>query len=721
MKKEDLIKPCSAEKRGLKIELNNYKLISFLLLLSLKTFPQVPINGFCKFNRFDVDSGFTNLYALNYNDDSYTDLVLFNPAKKEIETIEGNPSPSFSNPVKYRIPSEISSLHNIPDKNNKVIGYAYSSRKRMKLGLVSFARNGRPSFTNEIKLNSYPENISVSDIKGDFESEILISGKSFDGLSIITNQNRRLKEKKIVANTVYSFSQFIDISRDGFPDIAAFNLSSLNLDLFYNKGNGEFNKVRSIPISENIYSLHTYDIDLDYMEDIIFSKGNSIEILYGDFNSSYEVKKVFNTEYSPEKIIVGDFNKDGKMDIAYLDTKRGVLSVLFGKDNRDFYPEVIYFRKPGSMDLIPFYSKFINGIAVLNKSGALNLISTFTSDSDESDISLGTEQKGINYFDHNHDGIPDLCFIDNNEKKLNIILRNSSGIPSVFYSIPLLSEESKIYPDYYEKHKTAFYCYSEGKKLIESVSMDFDKPSNLERKSFYVPDNIFNVKAEHNEENEVKFFVVQLENSNLNLTVFNSITKDYLNTNYTVAKNVINVSYEKENLDYLYFWQNNHDSLILYRASFNNNFENPEIKYTGLIKEVIMLHSFAGNFIINNKDADISYFHAAYSNQVIISAGSFINMISKKEINEELEGTPSNQYYVGALNFKGLDKLFFNSTADNKIKMIDLVNKGRNVVISPVADVKFAGDYFIKNLNMRSFHLVYINTKENCITVKQLR
>jgi len=273
------MKPYSEEKPGLKIEISSIKILIALLLFSLEAFSQVPVNGFCRYNRFDIDSGFTKLLPLNYNDDSYTDLVLYNPAKKEIETIEGNQSLSFSAPHKYKIPAEISLIRNIADKNNKVIGNAYSSRKRMIVGLISFAKNGKPIFTNEIKLNSYPENISVAE-NGNSEPELLISGKSFNGLSILTNENRKLKETKIISNSVYSFSQFVDINRDGFPDIAAFNVASLSLDFFYNKGNSQFNKVRSISFPENINSLRTFDLDLDSFEDIIISKENSIEILW---------------------------------------------------------------------------------------------------------------------------------------------------------------------------------------------------------------------------------------------------------------------------------------------------------------------------------------------------------------------------------------------------------------------------------------------------------
>lgn len=715
------MKPCKEGKQDLRIGIRYNFLIFLFFFLLPKIFPQVPINGFCKYNRFEIDSGFTNLFSLNYNDDSYTDLVLFNPAKKEIESLDGDQSLSFSSPKKSKIPAEISLLHNIVDKNSKVNGYIYSSRKQMKVGLISFAKNGKPNFSNEIKFNSYPEYISVDDIDGNSGPDFLISGKSFDGLSIIKEFNNKLKEVKIARNSVYSFSQFIDISRDGFPDIAAFNLASFNIDLFYNKGNGEFYSVRSIPILENISSLRAFDLDLDSIGDLIISKQNSIEIFYGDNYSSFSVRKEIKTEYSPDKIIIGDFNKDGKMDIAYLDLKSGAFSVLFGKDNRNFYPEVIYFRKKGCTDLIPYYSKFVNGIAVLNEAGSLYLISNFKTVSEATNISLGVTQQGLNYFDHNHDGISDICFIDNSENKLNLIIRNSSGIPSLYYSVPLVSNELKIFPDDSEKNKVTFYCYTEGKKLIESIKIDFINSALNEKKSFYVPNNISNLRVVHNRENQVQLYVAQLENEKLSLTAFNSISENYLNSNYSIASKVVCISKGTDNSPEFYFWQNNKDSLSLCYASFRSKFENPVIKYSSKIKNAYNLLSFTGNFITKNNDANFTIIHTPELNQVLTLSGFSAYSVNRNEINEELTSPGLKQYFVGLLNFRGLDKLFYYSADEGKLKIIDFINKGKNISITTVGDFNFVGDYFIKNMNMKNFHLVFTNVKENCITFKQLK
>jgi hypothetical protein len=193
-----------------------------------------------------------------------------------------------------------------------------------------------------------------------------------------------------------------------------------------------------------------------------------------------------------------------------------------------------------------------------------------------------------------------------------------------------------------------------------------------------------------------------------------------LNSFYTIASNVVNVSNGKENSKIFYFWQSNGDSLILYNASLSNNFENPQIKYSVKIKGNYNILSLAGDFVTGSQGACFTIIHSPELNQAITLSGNNLTTINKTDISEELNLSSLKNYYVAPSNFKGPDKIFFYSFNNDKLKRIDLQNKGKNIVISSVADVNNVGDYLIKNMDMRSFHFVYINKKENCLTFHQL-
>ena len=69
---------------------------------------------------------------------------------------------------------------------------------------------GKPSLVSQIKFNSYPENISITNNNSEKFQEFLISGNSFDGLSIVSLQNNQLKEKKIIEKPILSIDCFIE-------------------------------------------------------------------------------------------------------------------------------------------------------------------------------------------------------------------------------------------------------------------------------------------------------------------------------------------------------------------------------------------------------------------------------------------------------------------------------------------------------------------------------
>ena len=183
--------------------------------------------------------------------------------------------------------------------------------------------------------------------------EVLVSGSAFEGLSLFVSTPKGYKEKKIVRKACFSQTAFCDLNNDTYSDIAAFNIFSKKLIFFYNNSRGDFREVRNIQFDRQISQLQSVNIDFDYYQDLVFAKDKSINFLFGDSVSSFYSSLTIQTMYKPDKFIFGDFNKDGKLDIAYISTKDSILSVIYQKNNREFYPEMIYFRKEGIVNIIP--------------------------------------------------------------------------------------------------------------------------------------------------------------------------------------------------------------------------------------------------------------------------------------------------------------------------------------------------------------------------------
>jgi len=84
-------------------------LIVFLLCTQIVN-AQIPINGFCKYTSFDVQPNYTNLFSLNFNKDSYTDLMLFSDSSKNINSIKGFANEKFQSRLKFNFIEQISKI-----------------------------------------------------------------------------------------------------------------------------------------------------------------------------------------------------------------------------------------------------------------------------------------------------------------------------------------------------------------------------------------------------------------------------------------------------------------------------------------------------------------------------------------------------------------------------------------------------------------------------------
>ena len=204
------------EKIGLKIELNRINFLFLFFFISSEVFPQIPINGFCKLNSYNFSPGNSKLFSLNFNNDSYTDLILFDPSSNRISAIPGEKNESFLEEKNFEFPFHVSNLTPIREKNNEIKKYAFTSRKNLTAGICEFSSDGKPRVTHQLNFKSYPEKLSTADIDGDYSQEILLSGAAFEGLSILNFDEKNLIERIVKSKGSYTDAIFIDLSNDQF-------------------------------------------------------------------------------------------------------------------------------------------------------------------------------------------------------------------------------------------------------------------------------------------------------------------------------------------------------------------------------------------------------------------------------------------------------------------------------------------------------------------------
>ena len=701
------------ERTALKTGLSKFKTLLLFVLLSEIIFPQIPFKGFCKLNSFSIDSGFTKIFSFNFDQNEHSDLLVFNPIEKKAKIFIGSAGTKFISDKTISLPLEVSVIEPIILPNNMIETFAISSRKQRSFGIYKFSSTGNPSIITKLKLDSYPENISIKSNGTDGYSEFLISGNSFNGLSIISYQKNSLKEKKITQNRLFQNAQFIDINSDGFEDIAALNSIENKLHLFFNNSRGDYNELRYLSFSDDVLSMKVFDINYDQFKDLIISTTSGVTIYFGDAAASFSKSVQVKTEYSVDKFIIGDFNRDGFFDINYINTDEGIISTIFAKEFYSFYPELIHKKKKGIIDVIPFFSKFVYGAAFLNMSGEVNILSAVSSMSDDQQLAIGIEPNLITSFDHIDNGIVDFSFTDEFDKKLKFIIRNTAGLPEKIYEINLYEDHTKLLEFSNSKSVKTFFLFSTDKRVIEAIEIDFEKYS-FKRRFHYAEGPIQDLTIKTDNKGVAELFILYSKNEILNLQVITKTAINYNQKLYTdLSSNWFNPFLFFEERLTIGYWQFESDLIKLNFLNLNEKERNPFNKLKLNRNNQLLISS--SNKLSGKESFNFSGLFINEEEVYLVTGRNEPKLYRAKNTKNGFRIPDKNQLFFGKTNsifvynseLKALTE-FTTSKHNDQLFMADKIN-----------DIELS-NYTIQNLDQRNFHLIFTNNKSGNIEVRQL-
>ena len=181
---------------------------------------------------------------------------------------------------------------------------------------------------------------------------------------------------------------------------------------------------------------------------VVNSYSNNVSILLGNGDGTFQIHVDYPTGAQPGSVAIGDFNGDGKLDLAVVNSYSNNVSVLLGNGNGTFQPAVSYGTGSGTGPAFVAVGDF-------NRDGKLDLA---VANSNSTYVSVllgngdGTFQTAVNYDvggaptsiavgDFNHDGKLDLAVavpVPGPSTYVSVLLGNGDGTfqTAVNYNAP---------------------------------------------------------------------------------------------------------------------------------------------------------------------------------------------------------------------------------------------------------------------------------------------
>ena len=147
-----------------------------------------------------------------------------------------------------------------------------------------------------------------------------------------------------------------DFNRDGKLDLGILNPDAANISILFGRGDGSFEPAVNYPVGRFPAFLRAADFNSDGWLDLVVMGGNNdVDVLLGNGNGTFQnpTSYVFS---SPGAAVpaVGDFNGDGKADLLVAVRSTKTVNVMLGNGDGIFQPQISSSSDAGTNSTGPY-------------------------------------------------------------------------------------------------------------------------------------------------------------------------------------------------------------------------------------------------------------------------------------------------------------------------------------------------------------------------------
>ncbi|CAF1402668.1 unnamed protein product, partial [Rotaria sordida] len=303
-----------------------------------------------------------NLHSIvvnNFNNDNVLDIVIASYDTNDVNVFLGSFNSTFSDQVQYSTGdySQPSSVVIDDFNNDDKLDIAVANTNGSNLGIFIGYGDGKFStqMTYPTGSNSNPRSITVGDFNGDGQLDIAIVNERDRNIGVFLQyRNGTFMPQETYLDTSYYVPFSIiscDFDNDDRLDIAVAYRYINEITVLFGHGDGNFSHgmIFTMYSQYQPFSITVGDFNNDDRFDIavaneLYWYNNNVGVFLNYGNRTFSDQISNPTEFGsyPRAVTVGDFNNDGKLDIAVANFQKPTIGIFIGNGDGNFSSPVIY-------------------------------------------------------------------------------------------------------------------------------------------------------------------------------------------------------------------------------------------------------------------------------------------------------------------------------------------------------------------------------------------
>ena len=311
-----------------------------------------------------------------------------------------------------------------------------------------------------VSISGQPISVSTGDFNGDGRLDVAVPNVADNNVTVLLGNGTggfSAASGSPIAVGVNPFSIGVgDFNGDGKADMAVTNFGADTISILLGNGNGTFTAAAAVPMLGSPVTVRVTDVNLDGNADLVTANfnGQTLGVMLGNGAGGFTAGSGNQTAIGgvAGSIAIGDFNKDGKVDVAVTNYSLNKLSIFLGNGTGGFTVS----GSPYSTGLTPSGLD----IADFNGDGNLDVVTANFSDTTlslflgngtggftaapSSPLTVGSSPRAVVAFDYDGDGKMDLASANAGSDSVSVLKGNGlggftsvTGSPFAVGSIPM--------------------------------------------------------------------------------------------------------------------------------------------------------------------------------------------------------------------------------------------------------------------------------------------